>query len=310
MLDAQVAAVRHFSRFYTRRIGVLEDSLLGSGLTLPQGRLVFEVAQVPAGNATPGLLASALGLDAGYVSRLVAGLDERGLLQRQASRTDGRSVSLQLTAEGRRVYAAMDERSHDEVARLIARLPESDRIAMTRAMRTIEALLDSGSESPARPTATIRSLRPGDMGWVVHRHGVLYNAEYGWDWTFEGLVAEVASEIVAHFDPARDCGRIAEVGGEIVGSAFVVHTDRSELAKLRLVYVEPGQRGTGLGRRLVEDCMTFARGAGYTRMTLWTNDVLVAARSLYERLGFVMTAAEPVEAFGRSMVSEIWERDL
>lgn len=161
-----------------------------------------------------------------------------------------------------------------------------------------------------RPPVILREPRPGDIGWVVHRHAVLYNLEYGWDWTFEALVAKVAGEFIDAFEQGRDYCRIAEMEGRVVGSAFVVRTDVSEIAKLRLVYVEPAMRGTGLGRRLVEDCMTFARGAGYRRMTLWTNDPLIAARGLYQRLGFAMTASESVTAFGHKMMSETWERDL
>jgi GNAT superfamily N-acetyltransferase len=161
-----------------------------------------------------------------------------------------------------------------------------------------------------RSSVVLRAPRPGDIGWVVHRHGVLYNQEYGWDWTFEALVAKVAAEFVDVFEPSRDYCRIAEVDDRVVGSAFVVRTDVSDVAKLRLVYVEPETRGTGLGRQLVENCMAFARGAGYRRMTLWTNDPLIAARGLYQRLGFVMTASESVTAFGHKMMSETWERDL
>lgn len=161
-----------------------------------------------------------------------------------------------------------------------------------------------------KPAAVLREPEPGDIGWVIHRHGVLYNQEYGWDWTFEALVAKVAGEFIDRFDPTFDCCRIAEAGGRIVGSAFVVRGGDAGVAKLRLVYVEPQVRGTGLGRRLVEDCMTFARGAGYRRMTLWTNDVLVPARRLYQRLGFEMIAAEPYRGFGHDLVSETWERDL
>jgi GNAT superfamily N-acetyltransferase len=163
---------------------------------------------------------------------------------------------------------------------------------------------------PAPSDYRLREPRPGDIGYVVHRHGALYHAEYGWDWTFEALVAKVAGDFIERFDPARDCCRIADLDGVVVGSAFVVRTDQPQVAKLRLVYVEPSMRGTGLGRALVEDCMSFARRAGYRRMTLWTNDVLLPARRLYQRLGFAMTASEPYHAFGHDLVSETWERDL
>jgi DNA-binding MarR family transcriptional regulator/predicted N-acetyltransferase YhbS len=308
MLDANVSAVRHFSRYYTRRIGVLEDSLLGSGLTLPQGRLLFEIAQFQPTTATPSALAALLGLDAGYVSRLLGALEAKGLIERQASASDGRSVVLGLTAAGRSAFGEMDGRSRNEIAGLVGRLPDDTQRRVVDAMRTIERAFEDVSER--KPGATLRDPRPGDIGWIVHRHGVLYNLEYGWDWTFEALVAKVAGEFVEQFDPTRDCCRIAEVEGRIVGSAFVVRSGKAGVAKLRLVYVEPETRGTGLGQRLVEDCMRFARRAGYKRMTLWTNDVLLAARRLYKRLGFEMLAAEPYRGFGHDLVGETWERDL
>jgi DNA-binding MarR family transcriptional regulator/GNAT superfamily N-acetyltransferase len=308
MLDANVSAVRHFSRYYTRRIGVLEDSLLGSGLTLPQGRLVFEIAHCPPTTATPGALATLLGLDAGYVSRLLAALEAKGLIERQASPSDGRSVVLGLTPAGERVFSEMDGRSRQEIAGLVGRLSDDAQMRVVGAMRTIEREFEG---APSRRfEAMLREPRPGDIGWVVHRHGALYNQEYGWDWTFEALVAKVAGEFIEQFDPAQDCCRIAEVDGRIVGSSFVVRSGKPRVAKLRLVYVEPEMRGSGLGRRLVEDCMSFARRAGYMRMTLWTNDVLLAARRLYQRLGFEMVASEPYRGFGHDLVSETWERDL
>ena len=308
MLDADVNAVRQFSRYYTRRIGVLEDSLLGSGLTLPQGRLLYELAQCEDGTATPGEMASLLGLDAGYVSRLVAALEARGLVVRAPSPSDARRVVLRLTNEGKAAFAAVDGRSRSEVSALLGRIEPAVRARVVAAMRTIERDLEAEGDAP--PEVVLREPRCGDIGWVVHRHGALYHEEYGWDWTFEALVAKVAGEFIEQFDAARDCCRIADVDGEVVGSAFVVQTEDPRVAKLRLVYVEPVMRGSGLGQRLVEECMAFARRAGYARMTLWTNDPLVAARRLYQRLGFEMTAAEPVTAFGHRMMSETWERDL
>ena len=308
MLGQNVAAVRHFSRYYTRRIGVLQDSLLGSGLTLPQGRLLFEIAQCEPAPATPGALAASLGLDAGYVSRLLAALEARGLVTREASASDGRSVVLKLTTAGRTAFDAIDARSRDEVARLVGGLSPPAQRQVVAAMRLIERELECGGDR--KPVPVIRDPRPGDIGWVVHRHGALYNREYGWDWTFEALVARIAGEFIEQYDPNHDCCRIAEAGGQVVGSAFVVRSGKPGVAKLRLVYVEPSMRGTGLGRRLVEACMDFARTTGNTRMTLWTNDPLVAARRLYQRLGFKMVASEPVTAFGQSMMSETWERDL
>ncbi|MGD9804654.1 MAG: GNAT family N-acetyltransferase [Hyphomicrobiaceae bacterium] len=308
MPDASVDAVRRFSRYYTRRIGVLEDGLLGSGLTLPQGRLLYEIAQCQDGSATPGEMAALLELDAGYVSRLVAALEARNLVVRASSTSDARRVVLRLTEKGRAAFAAVDNRSHNEVSALLGRIRPEARARVVEAMRTIERDLELQGKAPHR--VTLREPRCGDIGWIVHRHGALYHEEYGWDWSFEALVAKVAGEFVDQFNASRDCCRIADVDGEVVGSAFVVRSQDPRVAKLRLVYVEPAMRGTGVGQRLVEACMVFARDAGYGRMTLWTNDPLVAARRLYQRLGFEMIASEPVTAFGHAMMSETWERDL
>lgn len=309
MLDANVSAVRHFSRYYTRRIGVLEDSLLGSGLSLPQGRVLFEIAEAGGGEATPGYLCQALGLDGGYMSRLISQLEGLELVVRRPSTRDGRSISLALTPRGQLAKAQIDLASRSEISKLLLRLPASRQRRIVEAMRVIETELET-EVGASSPTARLRDPRCGDMGWVVHRHGALYHQEYGWDQSFEALVAKIAGEFILQFDPQRDCCRIAELHGQIVGSSFVVRTEIADVAKLRLVYVEPSMRGTGLGRRLVEDCMAFSRRAGYRRMTLWTNDPLVAARHLYQRLGFELIASEPVTAFGQAMMSETWERDL
>jgi len=308
MPDAAVNAVRRFSRYYTGRIGVLEDGILGSGLTLPQGRLLYEIAKHERRSATPGEMAALLGLDAGYISRLIAALEERSLVVREASPVDARRVILRLTDQGQAAFAAIDARSRSEISALLDRISPAAQARVVDAMRTIERDLEV-ADGPARPVI-LREPRCGDIGWIVHRHGVLYHEEYSWDWSFEALVSKVAGDFIDRFDVSRDCCRIAEAEGQIVGSAFVVGTADPLVAKLRLVYVEPVMRGSGLGRRLVEDCMAFARNAGYSRMTLWTNDPLVAARRLYEGLGFEMTAAEPVVAFGHRMMSETWQRDL
>jgi DNA-binding MarR family transcriptional regulator/GNAT superfamily N-acetyltransferase len=303
--EAAIARVRQFSRFYTRRIGVLSDEWLGGVLTLPQGRLVYEIAQND--GATLGMLASQLGLDTGYVSRLVSTLERDGLLEKRASSTDGRQVQIRLTEAGRGAFETIDQRSRDEVGAMLEALPGATTAAVVLAMETIERALD---DKPAPPKPfVIRGHRIGDMGWVVHRHGVLYHQEYGWDETFEAMVAKVAADFIDTFDAKRCCARIAERDGNIAGSAFVVPKSDT-VAKLRLVYAEPWARGTGLGRVLVEDCMSFAKRAGYTRMTLWTNDVLIAARRIYQKLGFEMTASEAYRGFGKDLVGETWERDL
>lgn len=308
MLAAHIAAVRHFSRYYTQRIGILEDSLLGSGLSLPQGRLLFEIARSEGGRAQPGQLAAALRLDNGYVSRLIASLEAAGLVRRQASPGDGRSTRIALTDSGRDVVRDIDRRSGEQIGGLIGSLAGPAQARVVAAMRTIEQELEG---APVRPGAwSIREPAAGEIGWVVHRHGVLYAAEYGWDWTFEALVAKVAGQFIENFDPTHDRCCVADVDGAVVGSAFVVRSETPNVAKLRLVYVEPAMRGSGLGRALVETAMDFARQAGYTRMTLWTNDVLEPARRLYQRLEFQKIASEPYRGFGRDLVGETWERDL
>jgi DNA-binding MarR family transcriptional regulator/GNAT superfamily N-acetyltransferase len=304
-IDSRIDAMRRFSRFYTRTIGVLHEGLLGSDLSLAEGRVVFEIATRSRTTATA--LGLDLGLDAGYLSRILKGLDDRGLVERHASPTDGRQSDLQLTRAGRTAFEAINARSRHEVGQLLGKLSVRAQRDVVAAMATIEKAMAGSQAHPS--DIVLRPHRPGDMGWVVHRHGVLYAAEYGWDETFEAVVAEVAGSFIKNFKPARERCWIAERDGEILGSAFVVEKSRT-IAKLRLVYVEPHVRGHGLGRRLVEAAMDFARAAGYRRMTLWTNDVLLPARRLYDALGFKQTASEPYHGFGKDLVGETWEQDL
>lgn len=303
---ADVAAIRRFTRFYTRRIGVLHEGLLGSPLTLTEGRIVYEIAN--RAGATAAALGQDLGLDAGYLSRILKGLESRGIITRMPNPADGRQVLLSLSAEGQTLFAQIDAASRREVGAMLSTLLPAERRRLVEAMGRIERLLGAGGDAePAN--IVLRPLRPGDIGHVVSRHGAIYAEEYGWDISFEVLVAKVAAELVEKFDARSDVCFIADRGGEILGSAFVVRKD-ARTAKLRLVYVEQAARGTGLGKRLVEACMAFARSARYSRMTLWTNDVLVPARKLYQSLGFAMTESQPYHAFGVELVSEIWERDL
>lgn len=304
-LDGAVAAVRRFSRFYTARIGVLHEGLSGSDLSLAEGRIVWELAQDRTVTATD--LSGWLDLDPGYLSRLLRGLQARDLIGKQASARDGREMLLSLTAAGRAVYDCMDRRSHEDVARVVEGLGPADLARLAGALETATALLGGVPVPPAE--IDLRGPRPGDIGWIVHRHGVLYAEEYGWDWRFEALVAKVAATFVETADPLRECCRIADRGGAVLGSAFVTRQD-DDTAKLRLVYVEPAARGTGLGRRLVTESLDFARNAGYARMTLWTNDVLVAARRLYVSLGFELIRSKPHHSFGHDLVGETWEREL
>ena len=305
ILDPAVSRVRSFTRFYTRRLGVLDEALLGSAFSLPEGRIVYEIAMRE--RTTASDLVAGLGLDPGYVSRLVKGLEERGFITRRASETDARQYVLALTPKGRREFGEINRRSDREVRKLLAPLGNGDRSRLVAALSTAEALL--GSEPRPEPECTFRDLRPGDIGWIVHRHGALYAEEYGWDGTFEALVARICAEFVDTFDPARERAWVAELDGRIVGSVFLVKSADS-VAKLRLLYVDPDARGRGIGRRLVEACIAHARAVGYRRIVLWTNDVLTAARRIYETSGFRLVASEPHHSFGQDLVGETWELDL
>ena len=297
-----IDALRRFNRFYTRRIGVLREGLLGSPYTLTEARLLYELAQ--GGQATASALGRDLGLDLGYLSRLLQGLRRRGLVRAKRAAHDGRQSFLTLTAKGRQAFSVLDSRSRDATGAMLAPLPEHDRERLVGAMRTVEGLL-----SNKRGEITLRSHRPGDLGWVVQRHGALYAEEYGWDERFEALVAEIAAKFARHFDRARERCWIAEMDGERVGAVLVVKQSRST-AKLRLLIVEPGARGRGLGRRLVEECIAFARAKGYRKLVLWTQSNLAAARHLYKEFGFKLVRREPHRSFGRELVGEFWQLAL
>jgi DNA-binding MarR family transcriptional regulator/predicted GNAT family acetyltransferase len=304
-IEARIAAVRRFNRFYTQKIGVLREGLHESPFSLAEARVLYELAHRPP--LTASALAKDLALDAGYLSRILRRFEARGLVARARSEMDGRQSFVALTEAGRTAFAPLDRGSRKEIGALLETLAEPAQHRLVAAAQTIEDLLGAG---PAREEPyLLRPHRPGDMGWVVHRHGVLYAEEYGWDESFEALVAEVAAEFIKGFDPKRERCWIAEKDGAIVGSAFLVRKS-DEVAKLRLLYVEPCARGVGLGRRLVEECIRFARSAGYRRITLWTNSVLVAARHIYEDAGFALVASEPHRSFGHDLVGETWERDL
>lgn len=305
--DPDVAAVRRFNRFYTRRIGLLEAGLAHTPFTLPEARLLYELANQEAPTATQ--LVEVLGLDGGYLSRLVATLHRRGLIAKRARREDRRQHMLLLTRAGRRAFATLDAATRTDVATMLAPLAPPDRTRLVGAMTSIEALL--GTRPEPRVPWILRPHRSGDMGWVVHSHGVLYNREYGWDETFEGLVATIVADFVRTFDYKRERCWIAERDGENVGSVFLVAArDRPGVAKLRLLLVDPRARGLGIGQRLVRECTLFARQAGYHSITLWTNSVLDAARHLYEREGYQLVNAEAHHSFGHDLVGQTWELAL
>ncbi len=304
-LVRRVEAVRRFNRFYTRRIGVLGEGLASSPFSLTEARVVYELAR--RGEATAAELGRDLGLDAGYLSRLLRGFERRGLLRRRPSESDGRRSLLGLTPEGEAAFAELDAGTRREVGALLSALPEEEQDRLVGAMRAIEGVL--GAPPEGRASYLLRPHGPGDLGWVVQRHGALYAREYGWDERFEALVAEIAAKFLRELDPRRERCWIAERDGEPVGSVLLAR-ESDETAKLRLLLVEPRARGLGIGSRLVEECVRFARGTGYRRVTLWTNDVLRAARRIYEEAGFRLVREEPHHSFGHALVGQTWELEL
>jgi DNA-binding MarR family transcriptional regulator/ribosomal protein S18 acetylase RimI-like enzyme len=303
--DDQIAAVRAFNRFYTSKLGVLDQQLLKSPFSLSEARVLYELAhrQDPAAKQ----IGVELGLDAGYLSRIIQKFCEDGLVTRKPLPSDKRQYRLGLTAKGRQAFAKLNRSSHDDVADMLAALPRGGSGRLIAAMAVIERLL--GASGVSASPATLRGPRPGDMGWVVQSHGALYASEYGFDSSFEALVAEIAAKYLASFDASRERCWIAELDGAQVGSAFLVrHSD--DVAKLRLLLVGPAGRGQGLGRRLVGECIAFAQACGYRKITLWAQSILVAARKIYQDAGFVLVATERHRSFGQSLVGETWEREL
>jgi DNA-binding MarR family transcriptional regulator/GNAT superfamily N-acetyltransferase len=308
----RIAALRRFNRFYTRRIGVLHEGLHDSHFSLAESRLLWELAHT--GQTTATELAARLDLDAGYLSRLLRGFKERGLVKASRNAGDARQTQLSISAAGRRAFAPLDRRSQAEVAALLDGLGDTQQQELLAAMARIETLL--GARARSQPFV-LRAHRPGDIGWVVSRHGALYAQEYGWDLRFEALVARIAASFVEHFDPAREACWIAERDGCNLGSVFLVQardeaTQAAEpgTAQLRMLLVEPSARGLGLGVALAGECERFARQAGYRRIRLWTNSVLLAARGIYQRAGYRLLASEPHRSFGHDLVGETWELEL
>jgi DNA-binding MarR family transcriptional regulator/GNAT superfamily N-acetyltransferase len=298
--------MRRFNRFYTRQIGLLDEGLLNSPFSLTQVRTLYELAQREQTTAVE--LCTALGLDAGYLSRMLSAFEKAGLIEKRNSPNDARQTLLCLTKKGRKAFEPLNARSNEQVSTMLSKLPPAKQEDLLQAMKTIESLL---SPSPDRPRSyLLRQHRPGDMGWVVYRHGVLYSQEYGYDERFEALVAGIVSEFIENFDPARECCWIAEKDGENVGSIFLVKKSAT-VAKLRLLFVEPTVRGLGIGQRLVEECVRFARDARYKKVLLWTQSELTAARHLYQTAGFELVAKQKHKSWSRiDLVSETWELKL
>jgi DNA-binding MarR family transcriptional regulator/GNAT superfamily N-acetyltransferase len=299
-----IAAVRRFNRFYTRQIGVLQEGLLRSEFSLTEVRVLYELAHRESQTASE--LGQTLGLDAGYLSRILRGFSRQRMIARTPSKKDGRETLLRLTGHGRRMFEALDARSNTEVRAMLRALTQREQGELVGCMESIERLL--GAHQSQAPL-TLRPHRPGDMGWVVHRHGALYADEYGWDERFEALVARIVADFIDQYDSKRERCWMAELDGEIVGSVFLVAQSKT-IAKLRLLLVEPSARGRGVGRCLVDECIRFARAAGYRKITLWTQSNLVAARRIYERAGFQLLQKEPHESFGHELMGETWELSL
>lgn len=316
-LTKRVAEVRRFNRFYTRQMGLLHEGLLQSQLSLTEVRVMYELANCPNGQSpspkgdspmpTASEIGKELGLDAGYLSRILRGFENRGWVTRTSSPTDARQSLLSLTQRGRAAFAPLDRRACDEVAEMLSKLPEAEQRECVAAMRTIERLL--GARNEPRVPYLLRAHQPGDMGWVVHRHGALYAQEHAYNEQFEALVAEIVGHFLSHFDAKRERCWIAEREGEIVGSVFLVQ-ESNTVAKLRLLLVEPSARGLGIGRRLVSETVRFARQAGYRSIKLWTQSDLYAARHLYKEAGFRIVGRKRHRDFGRDSVAETWELKL
>ena len=303
--DEQVAAVRAFNRFYTRKLGVLDQQLMKSPFSLSEARVLYELAYREDLSAKE--IGAELGLDAGYLSRIVQNFDENGLITRKPLPADRRQFQLALTAKGRQTFAKLERSMQDDIGAMLGGLPRGGSQKLVGAMAEIERLL--GVSGAAAAPAILRTHRPGDMGWVVQSHGAFYASEDGFDSSFEALVAEIAAKFLTSFDASRERCWIAELDGVQVGSVFVVkHSD--DVAKLRLLLVDPAGRGQKLGQRLVAECVAFAQATGYRRMTLWTQSILVAARKIYQDAGFELVATEPHRSFGQSLIGETWERDL
>jgi len=303
----RIDGVRRFSRFYTRRIGVLREGLLHTPYSTTEARLIWELAHRDGPSASE--LARDLGLDPAYVSRTLARFEEKGLVEREQAQDDGRRRIVRLTALGQAEFAVLDRRSNEEVGEMLAGLSEADQVTLLISMQAIERVFDESLKFS--DPYVLRTHQPGDMGWVTHRHGVLYAQEYGWDERFEALVAEIAAGFINSFEPDLERCWIAELAGEPVGSIFCVRGDEPGVAKLRLLLVEPKARGMGLGMRLVEECIRFAQRAGYRTLKLWTSSILVEARHIYGKCGFRLKEAAPPESlFGKTLVMETWERPL
>ena len=299
-----VAAVRAFNRFYTNVIGVLREGLLSTRFSLTEARVIFELAQRDATELVE--LRRLLDIDAGYLTRILSRFKADGIVVRERSPADARRQVIRLTRKGRAAFKTLDRRSAQQVGALLRGLGEDERLRLIAAMSAIQSILEGSRSSQGH---VLRAPRPGELGWVVQRHGALYAEEYGWEETFEGLVTRIIADYAEHRDREREAAWIAELDGEPVGCVLCTKKEET-VAQLRLLLVEPRARGRGIGTDLVEECLEFARRAGYRRIMLWTNDVLLDARRIYERAGFQLTDEEPHRSFGHDLIGQNWELEL
>jgi len=303
ILDRRIAAVRRFNRFYTKKIGVLSDAFLNTPYSLTEARVIYALAHRDGATAT--WLCDELGLDAGYLSRILRGFEQRKLILRSTAPHDARQTLISLTPAGRDAYEPLDRASQSDIGNLLGPLGETDQERLVGAMHTVSTLLGDPDVIPIKHAFILRSHRPGDMGWVTQRHGALYTEEYGLNERMEAYVAEVVAKFLREYDPAREYCWIAELEGNPIGSVFLVK-ESEEVARLRLLIVEPKARGLGVGRRLVEECVRFARQAGYREITLWTHSILSAARRIYAATGFELVETEEHDEFGPTLIGETW----
>ncbi len=308
--EQRALSMRRFNRFYTRQIGLLDKGLLNSPFSLTEARTLYELAHHEQSTAVE--LCKELGLDAGYLSRILRKFEKKRLIERKASPKDARQSLLSLAKKGRKVFQPLEARSTEQASAIMGKLPPAQQEDLVRAMQTIESILvpSSAGRKNTERTYVLRPRKPGDMGWVVYRHGVLYSQEYRYDERFEGLVAGIVAEFIENYNPARERCWMAENNGQIVGSVFLVEKSKT-VAKLRLLLVEPSARGMGIGKHLVAECIRFAREAGYKAMMLWTQSELTAARKIYQQAGFQLVAEEPHQSWGRkNLVAETWRLKL
>jgi DNA-binding MarR family transcriptional regulator len=307
-LNQRTDAVRLFNRFYTRQIGLLREELFGTSFSLAEARVLYELAHRD--KSTAAQVGNELGLDAGYLSRILSGFEKRRLIEKTPSEVDRRQSLLALTKQGRKAFAPLDGRSAVQVTAMLGALPDASQDRLIGAMQTIQSILGAPELAGAdRAPYLLRPHQPGDMGWVVHRQGLLYAREYGYDETFEALAAEIVAKFIQDYDPKRERCWIAERNGEVVGSVFLV-ANLKTVAKLRLLYVERSARGLGIGGRLVAECIRFARQAGYRKIVLWTQSELDAARHVYQKAGFRVIEKKPHHSFGKDLTAETWELSL